>query len=151
MLARLFQSRSLARQLILVAMALTTRDFPCAQQVNMNTPSQGFAGYPPAVYMNFFLTCPKESPCIRTDNFRLDTAPHGCCLLLLTNGDGRGHDEVRNYEIFLNGDRVVPSNHSRNTQAEIKLQASNSLKVLLSGDPKSKVFILIAYDPRKAK
>jgi hypothetical protein len=65
--------------------------------------------------------------------------------LIVTNGDGQGTDEVRSYEVFLNGERVVPTDHSRNTQAAVKLRATNTLKVVLSGAPHSKVFVLFAY------
>lgn len=111
-------------------------------------PQPKFAGYPPSVYMNVFLSCPSDGPCIREDTFRVDPLPHGCCTMLVTNGDGRGTDEVRSYDIFLNGERVFPA-HSQNET--IKLQRSNTLKVILSGDPHSKIFVLIAYDPRESK
>ena len=52
------------------------------------------------------------------------------------------------YEVFLNGERVVPTDNSRSAQAAVKLQATNTLKVVLSGALHSKVFVLFAYDPR---
>jgi hypothetical protein len=55
--------------------------------------------------------------------------------MLVRNGDGRGTDEVRSYEIFLNGERAVPADHSRDAQAAVKLQSSNTLKVTLMGSP----------------
>ena len=113
--------------------------------------SQQFTGYPPSVYMRFFLACSSDKPCIRTDNFRVDPVPNGCCILTVTNGDGRGTDEARSYEVFLNGKRVVPVAHSRNAQAPVKVLRSNTVKVILTGEPFSKVFVLIAYDPSKSK
>jgi len=107
-------------------------------------------GYPPSVYMQPFFPCSSDAPCTRTDNFRLDPVPNGCCILTVTNGDGRGTDEVRSYEMFLNGKRVVPADHSRNAQAPVKVLRSNTVKVILTGEPYSKVFVLIAYDPQQA-
>ena len=112
-------------------------------------PQRRFTGYPPSVYMNFFLSCPSDGPCVREDTFHVD-APHGCCTMLVTNGDGRGTDEVRSYDIFLNGERVVSAG-SQNAQGPVKLQTSNTLKVILTGNPQSKIFVLIAYDPRESK
>jgi hypothetical protein len=108
-------------------------------------------GYPPFVYMNSFLSCPSDGPCIREDTFRVDPIPRGCCTLEVTNGDGRGTDEVRSYEIFLNGERVVLPDHPPNAQAPLELQSSNTLKVILTGSPQSKLFVLITYDPRESK
>ncbi len=114
---------------------------------------QGFTGYPPSVYMHSFLACVSDVPCAQTDKFRLDQVPTGCCVLIVSNGDGRGTDEVRSYEVFLNGERVrvVPTDHSRSAQAAVKLRATNTLKVVLSGAPHSKVFVLLTYDPRRSK
>src|SRR5436190_18836412 len=80
-----------------------------AQEAKMDNPKQTFTGYPPAVYMHFFLACPGDKPCTRTENFRVDPIPKGCCVLTVTNGDGRGTDEVSSYEAFLNGQRVLPT------------------------------------------
>jgi hypothetical protein len=77
--------------------------------------------------------------------------PTGCCVLIVTNGDGQETDEVRSYEVFLNGERVVPTDHSRSAQAAVKLRATNTLKVVLSGAPHSKVFVLFACDSRRSK
>jgi hypothetical protein len=77
--------------------------------------------------------------------------PSRCCILIVANGDGRGTDETLGYEIFMNGKRVVPAGHSRNAEAPVKVLRSNTLKVVLTGDPSSKVFVLIAYDPRQSK
>lgn len=71
--------------------------------------------------------------------------------MIVTNGDGRGTDEVRTYELFLNGERVVPTDHSRTAQATVKLRPDNTLKVTLNGSPHSKIFVLLAYDPRQSK
>jgi len=112
---------------------------------------QGFTGYPPSVYMHPFLACVSDAPCAQIDKFHLDQVPTGCCVLIVTNGDGQGADEVRSYEVFLNGGRVVATDHSRTAQAAVKLRATNTLKIVLSGVPHSKVFVLLAYDPRPSK
>ena len=121
-----------------------------AQEATGAHPQQN-TGYPPSVYLRPFFPCSSDAPCTRTDNFPVDPVPNGCCILTVTNGDGRGTDEVRNYEVLLNGERVIPADHSRNAQASIKLLHSNTLKVTLTGGPHSKVFVLIAYDPRQPK
>ena len=112
---------------------------------------QGFTDYPPSVYMHPFLACVSDAPCAQIDKFHLDQVPTGCCVLIVTNGDGQGADEVRSYEVFLNGGRVVATDHSRTAQAAVKLRATNTLKIVLSGVPHSKVFVLLAYDPRPSK
>jgi hypothetical protein len=106
---------------------------------------QGFTGYPPSVYMQFFFPCSSDSTCTRTAEFQVDPMPDRCCILTVTNGDGRGTDEVRSYEVILNGERVVAAGHSRNAQAAIKVLRNNTLKVVLSGEAHSKIFVLIAY------
>jgi len=124
-----------------------------AAQEKVEQPVLGFTGYPPSVYMHPFLACVSDAPCAKTDKFYLDKVPTGCCVLIVTNGDGRGTDEVRGYEVFLNGERVrvAPADHSRSAQAAVKLRATNTLKVVLSGAPHSKVFVLLTYDPRRSK
>jgi len=97
------------------------------------------------------LACVSDTPCVQTDKFRLGQVLTGCCVLMVTNGDGQGADEVRSYEVFLNGDRVIATDHSRNAQAAVKLRSINTLKIVLSGAPHSKVFVLLAYDPRRTK
>ena len=42
----------------------------------------------------------------------------------------------------------VLEGNSRNAQATVRVQTSNSIKLVLTGRPSAKVFILIAYDPR---
>jgi hypothetical protein len=101
--------------------------------------------------MRPFLACANDAPCTQTDKFHLDQVPTGCCVLIVTNGDGRGTDEVRSYEVFLNGERVVPKENSRTAQAVVKVQPSNTLKVVLNGGSHSKIFVLLAYDPRQSK
>jgi hypothetical protein len=81
----------------------------------------------------------------RAEDFRVDPVPNGCCVLTVTNGDGRGTDEVRSYQVFLNGQQVLPTGKARNAQAAVKVLRENTLKVVLAGGPHSKVFILIAY------
>lgn len=124
---------------------------PVAAQEKAEQPMQGFTGYPPSVYMHPFLSCVSDAPCAQTDTFHLDQVPSSCCALIVTNGDGQGTDEVRSYEVFLNGEHVVSTDHSRSAQATVKLRATNTLKVVLSGAPHSKVFVLLAYDPRRSK
>jgi hypothetical protein len=116
--------------------------------VTVVNPQQTFTGYPPSVYMNFFQACSPDQPCTRTDDFRVDPLPKGCCKLLLANGDGKGNDEVQTYEIFLNGKSVLASSQRPNGVASVKLEATNKIEVVLTGKPSSKVFVLMAYNPR---
>jgi len=125
--------------------------YSIAAQEKAEQPMQGFAGYPPSVYMHPFLACVSDAPCAQTDKFHLDQVRTGCCVLIVTNGDGHGTDEVRSYEVFLNGERIVLTDHSRSAQASVKLRATNTLRVVLSGAPHSKVYVVFAYDPRRSK
>ncbi len=122
-----------------------------AQEAKTDSPKQTFTGYPPALYMHPFLACPGDKPCARTENFRVDSVPKGCCVLTVTNGDWQGTDEVSSYEVFLNGQRVLPTGKARNAQAAVKVAQDNTLKVILRGAPQSKMFILIATDSRESK
>jgi hypothetical protein len=122
-----------------------------AQEAKTDNPKQDFTGYPPAVYVHFFLACLGDKPCTQTEDFHVDPVPKGCCVLTVTNGDGRGTDEVGSYEVFLNGQRVLPNGKARSAQAAVKVLQDNTLKVVLIGGPQSKVLILIAYDPRESK
>ena len=151
MLASLLQGYLLALNLVLLTLTLAGCDLLSAQRLKLDNSQQGATGYPHALYMHFFLACSLESSCAQIESFRVDSLPNGCCVLLLTNGDGQGKDEVTSYEIFLNGDKIIYSDRSRSAQAIVKVLPSNTLKVVLNGEPKSKVFILIAYDPRKPK
>ena len=138
--------------MLVVAFLCACITAPIAAQEKAKQPMQGSTGYPPSVYMRPFLACVSDTPCAQTDKFHLDQVPTGCCVLIVTNGDGQGTDEVRSYEVFLNGERVAPTDHSRSVQAVVKLQATNTLTVVLSGAPHSKVFVLFAYDdPRRSK
>ena len=137
--------------LLLVASLCAVIAAPITAQEKAEQPMQGFTGYPPSVYMHPFLACVSDAPCAQIDKFHLDQVPTGCCVLIVTNGDGQGADEVRSYEVFLNGGRVVPTDHSRSAQAAVKLRATNTLKIVLSGVPHSKVFVQLAYDPRPSK
>jgi hypothetical protein len=132
--------------LCLMAAVLVT-----AQDVGKGHPPQNFTGYPPSVYMEFFHACSSDKPCSRTEDFRVDPVPKGCCILTVTNGNGLGKDEVRSFEVLLNGKRVVPSGHSPNAQATVAVQTSNRIKVIVTGEPTSKVLVLIAYDPRQSQ
>jgi hypothetical protein len=138
-------------RLLLVASLSGFIAAPITAQEKAEQQLQGFTGYPPSVYMHPFLACVSDAPCAQTDKFHLDQVPKGCCVLIVTNGDGQGTDEVRRYEVFLNGERVVLTDHSRGAHADVKLRATNTLKVVLSGAPHSKVFVLLAYDPRRSK
>src|SRR5215469_3145131 len=77
---------------------------------------QGFTFYPPSVYMRVFPGCVADSPCVTSESFEVRSVPTGCCVLILTNGDGASHDEVGSYEVFLNEKRVIPEGRSRNAQ-----------------------------------
>ena len=100
--------------------------------------------------MQFFQACSSDKPCTRTEDFRVDPVPKGCCILTVTNGNGQGKDEVRSFEVFLNGKSLVSSDHSPNAQATVAVQTNNKIK-LMTGEPSSKVFVLIAYDPRQSE
>jgi hypothetical protein len=114
-------------------------------------PPQNFTSYPPSIYMQFFQACSSEKPCTRTEYFRVDPVPKGCCILTVTNGDGLGKDEVRSFEVFLNGKSVASSDPSPNAQTTVAVQTSNRINMILTGEPSSKVLVLIAYDPRQFK
>jgi hypothetical protein len=121
------------------------------QDAGKGKPADNFTFSPPSVYMQFFRACSSDKPCTRMEDFRVDSVQKGCCILTVTNGNGLGKDEVRSFEVFLNGKSVVPSDHSRNARATVAVQTSNRIKVILTGEPSSKVLILIAYDPRQSK
>jgi hypothetical protein len=133
-----------------VSMCLVSAALLMGREATVPYPQQS-TGYPPSVYLRVFLACPSDKSCTRTERFQIDPVPNGWCILTVTNGDGRGTDEGRSYEVFLNGKKVVPMNHSRNAQTPVKVLRNNTLKVILSGEPSSKVFVMIAYDPRKSK
>jgi hypothetical protein len=120
-----------------------------AQDVGKAHPPQNFTLYPPSVYLQLFQACSSDKPCTRTEDFHVDPVPKGCCILAVTNGNGSGKDEVRSFEVFLNGKSVVRSDRSPSTHATVALQTSNRIKVILTGDPSSKVLVQVAYDPRQ--
>jgi hypothetical protein len=109
------------------------------------------------LFSSSIITCVKrtswisDKPCTRTEDFRVDPVPKGCCILTVTKGNGQGKDEVRSFEVFLNGKSVVSSDHSPNAQAAVAVQTNNKIKLILTGEPSSKVFVLIAYDPRQSE
>ena len=125
--------------------------FVTAQDGGKGHPPQNFTLYPPSIYMQFFQACSSDKPCTRTEDFRVDPVPKGCCILTVTYGNGQGKDEVRSFEVFLNGKSVVSSDHSPNAQATVAVKTSNKIKLTLTGEPSSKVFVLIAYDPRQSE
>jgi hypothetical protein len=120
---------------------------PASEQASGDHPQQRTTFYPPSVYMQTFIACSSHGPCTRTEKFRIESIPNGCCVLSVANGDGQGADEVRSYEVFLNGTTVIPEGHSRDAQGTVKLRRSNTLMVILNGEPHSKVFVLVGYDP----
>jgi len=112
-----------------------------AYKPDIHASQQGFTGYAPSVYMNAFQAY-VTAPCIRTESFEVHSVATGCCLLLLTNRDGSGKDQVRNHQVALNETSVMPEGHSRNAPASVKRLESNTLKVTITGEPLSNVFIL---------
>jgi hypothetical protein len=105
--------------LLLVALLCAVIATPITAQEKAEQLMQGFTGYPPSVYVHPFSSCVSDAPCAQIDKFHLDQVPTGCCVLIVTNGDGQGTNEVHSYEIFLNGERVVPTDHSRTAQAVV--------------------------------
>lgn len=71
------------------------------------------------------------------------------------NGNGKGGNEVRRYDVYLNGVHVVGSDALRSiapsghVKANVKIASRNTLRVVLVGDPTSTVFVVISYDPRQ--
>jgi hypothetical protein len=86
---------------------------------------------------------PPISHALERRTFASNPVPKGCRILTVTTGNGQGKDEVRSFEVFLNGKSVVSSDHSPNAQATVAVQTSNKIKVILTGEPSSKVFVLI--------
>ena len=145
------QSKATIRFILCVFACLISTATIRAQETKTDNPKQSFTGYPPTVYIHFFLACPGNKLCTQSDDFHVDPVPKGCCLLTVRNGDGRGTDEVSSYEVFLNGQRALPSGKARNAQTAVKVLQDNTLKVALIGGPHSKVLILLANDPRESK
>jgi len=145
------KSRQGASSLACVAVCLIAIAFIAAQETTMDHPQQTFTGYPPSIYMEVFQACSPDKPCTRMEDFRVDPVPKGCCILMVTNGNGLGKDEVRSFEVFLNGKSVISADHSRNAHATVAVQTKDTIKVILTGEPSSKVFVLIAYDPHQSK
>lgn len=119
-----------------------------------DAPSPCFTRYPATVYvyMQAFQPCSSDVPCTRTDRFRLNPLPNRCCSLMEINGNGQFEDRVLSYEVFLNGKRIASVNRfeSLNT-LRFKVLRSNKLKVILTGEPSSKLFVLIGYYPPQSK
>jgi hypothetical protein len=150
-LARIFGSRRaltcVKRTSLIAGLFVVTATFVTAQDGGKGHPPQNFTLSPPSIYMQFFQACSSDKPCTRTEDFRVDPVPKGCCILTVTNGNGQGKDEVRSFEVFLNGKSVVSSDHSPNAQSAVAVQTNNKIKLILTGEPSSKLFVLIAYDP----
>lgn len=124
--------------------------------LTMSSPAPGhaqqtFTGYPPAAYLHVFLACPGDKSCTQTDEFHLKEIPKGCCVLLVTNGNGRRTNEVTSYQIFLNGKETIPARNDRNTQAAVSLLKDNKIEAVITGPPQSAIQTLIAYDPRESE
>jgi len=98
---------------------------------------------PSSVYTELFLGCDSDVPCTQQKTFPVDPVPSGGCSLAVRNGDGRGTDEARSYEVFLNSERVIPVHHSGNAQVHVKIFSNNTLKVVLTGESFRKVFLEI--------
>jgi len=120
-----------------------------AQEAGKDHSPQSFTGHPPVLYMQVFIACPSDAPCTKTDGFRVDARSNGCCILTVTNGDGRGTDEVRHYEVFFNGERVASADDSPSAGRTVKVLRRNKLRVILTGKPHSKIWVQIVYDPRQ--
>lgn len=99
-----------------------------------------------SVYRQLFLGCNSGTRCTRKETFRIDTVPGRSCVLTVRNGDGRGTDEARSYEVFLNGDKVIPAHESGNAEAHVRVLSRNALKLVLTGESFRKVFIEILCD-----
>jgi hypothetical protein len=135
----------------IAALYLLSATLTTAQDEGAGHSPQNFSGYPPSVYMQFFQAGSPDKPRSRMEGFRVDNVPKGCCMLTVTNGNGLGKNEVRSFEVFLNGKSVVHSDHSPIAQTRVTVRRSNTIKVILTGEPSSKVLVLIAYDPRESK
>jgi hypothetical protein len=99
--------------------------------------------------MQEFHACSDSAPCEKTAEFRIDPLPHDCCTLVVTNGNGLGKNEVRDYEIFLNAERVIPKSGARGAHAAVNPTNRNIVKAAVTGDPDANIFILLSYDPTK--
>ncbi len=81
------------------------------------------------IYEGIFLGCLSDSPCTRSHWFSVERIQPNCCVLSIRNGDGRGNDEVRSYQIFLNGEEVVLPMKSRAAEVEVSIAANNILRM----------------------
>jgi hypothetical protein len=97
------------------------------------------------MYSKLFIACRLHRPCSQTSKFHVELVPKEGCSLIVTNGDGRGSDEVSSYQIFLNGKRVLTAGEVRTA---VIVRRDNTLKVVLAGKPHSKISILIASVPQ---
>ena len=77
--------------------------------------------------------------------------PNGSCVLTVRNGDGHGTDGARSYEVFLNGESVVPERRSGNAKAPVRVLSSNRLKVVLTGESFRRVFVEILCDAHQSE
>jgi len=103
------------------------------------------------VYIQLFRPRATHTPCTRTESFKIDSMPKGCCTLTVSNGDGQGHKEARSYEVFLNGKKVIPAARSGHAQVPVTLLQRNTLKVVLAGESHALMTVQIASDPSLEK
>jgi hypothetical protein len=96
-----------------------------------------------SVYTQSFRACSADKPCTQTRKFRVASVRRGCCTLVVTNGDGRGANEVRRYRVFLNGRQVLPDTGEREADVPVKLRQQNSVKVVLLGEASSELSVSI--------
>jgi hypothetical protein len=114
------------------------------------TPDTKLTAATSPIYTQVFSGC-FEPSCIRTDTFRIGSLPNANCMLQVQNGDGRGTDEARSYEVFFNEDRVIAAHRSGNAQAHVKVLSNNAVKVVLTGEVFRRLFIEIVCDAKVAQ
>ncbi len=112
-----------------------------------------FTSYPPMLYADRFSVCEAGSPCqqrrVIETSVSVEEIPRRCCGLTVTNGDGAGHQSVRAFDIWFNGEKLrftkpVPWQ----AIAPVHIRQQNSLKVALEGPADGVVWVMLSYDPR---
>ena len=101
---------------------------------------------PLRVYWQLFTGCDSGESCTRKETFQVGPLPRGNCALTVRNGDGFGTDETRSYEVFLNGERVIPVHRSGNARVDVKVLGKNTLKVVLVGESFRRVSVEVLCD-----
>lgn len=66
------------------------------------------------------------------------------------NGGGNKQRAVHSYEVYLNGDRVIPTATSEYSHATVKASTLNSVKVVLVGEPTASIMLVLSYDPQRS-